>query len=113
MRGIDNIKAAAGFLLLATTTARSATADGNIGIGDVMGFIGIARKAKDAIEAAKNTPAEFADMDPDEAAELVEFVAEQLGLPISEKTTKVAETVLAMVPDLMQLFDALREAKAE
>lgn len=108
--GIQNLKAAVGFLATAFTSITAAASDGNIGLRDLSTLIGLARKAPEAFEAAKGAPREIADLDPEEAAELVQGVADALGHDtITPKTQRIAEITLAMLPEFVQLWDALRD----
>ena len=112
MTGINNTKTALAFLLAATTTVRSTTADGSIGIADTLKFIGLAKEARAAFDAIKDTPSEFEDLDPEEAAELVQFVAAKLEIKVDDRAAKIAERALALLPGLMHLWQAFGEQAA-
>jgi len=109
MTGIEHLKTAVAFVATAFSSVTKATADGNIGLGDITTFIGLARKLPEGIAAIKEAPTELADLDPGEASELVQAVADAIGHDvITPKTQKIAEIALAMLPDFVQLYNAFR-----
>lgn len=89
MAGIKETKELVAFSMALVKTAVDVSADGKVGLSDLVTLVGALKDAPDALVGIDMIPAELSDLDAAEVDELAEFIKEKFDLTDDELEAKI------------------------
>jgi len=112
VKGIQNLKELADFVLGIGNGVSASLADGKMGLTDLLHFQGAVFTALPAFQGIDQVDEEFFDLSETEKAELNAYVASKLQLaPGHAKVEQIVESVLTIVVEFKALIAQLVGAK--
>ena len=107
MHGIKETKEFCRFIIELAEAIDRSMADGKVGFDDVSNLVSAMMSATDAFSGITLIPNEIKDMDETEAAELIDYVKQELDLS-SERAEEITEKALDAGLKIYQLITALK-----